>query len=76
MQRSVLDQGSAQFSVNRVTFCYPTVGQSVSNWGPWGKCSKSCDGEQMRTRTCTSSSDCEQRLEDRRECSSSSCFSK
>lgn len=54
---------------------HDVVGQSVSNWGPWGKCSKSCDGEQTRTRTCTSSSDCEQRLEDRRECSSSSCFS-
>lgn len=54
---------------------HEAIGQSLGNWGPWGECSKACDGEQTRTRACKFSSPCEQSLVDKRKCSSSSCFS-
>ena len=51
------------------------AGQSVSNWGAWGECSKDCDGEQTRTRQCIASTPCGT-LEDKRECSTNWCLSK
>ncbi|XP_020621583.1 uncharacterized protein LOC110059228 [Orbicella faveolata] len=50
-----------------------TAGQSVSNWGAWGECSKDCDGEQTRTRECITSTPCGT-LEDKRECSTNWCL--
>ncbi|KAL9965317.1 hypothetical protein ACROYT_G029102 [Oculina patagonica] len=52
-----------------------TAGQSVGNWGPWGECSKNCDGEQTRRRECTSSTSSCGTLEDKRECSTDWCLS-
>lgn len=55
-------------------FLFQTAaGQSVSNWGAWGECSKDCDGEQTRTRECIGSTLCG-KLEDKRECSTNWCF--
>lgn len=54
---------------------FAIAGQSVSNWGAWGECSKDCDGEQTRTRECIASTPCGT-LEDKRECSTNWCLSK
>jgi len=57
-----------------------TVGEKyVSSWSPWSKCSKDCDGIQIRTRKCIDlSAKCEEALEEERDCSnttwSTGCF--
>ena len=68
-------QFSCNYMIIILIIYFWIAGQSVSNWGAWGKCSKDCDGEQTRTRECIASTPCGT-LEDKRECSTNWCFSK
>lgn len=53
-----------------------TAGQNIGLWSKWSECSKTCNGEQTRTRKCALSlGKCEEKLEDKRECGQPSCFS-
>ena len=75
MKQLYTKQCSCNYMIIIITFYFWIAGQSVSNWGAWGECSKDCDGEQTRTRECFASTPCE-KLEDKRKCSTSRCFSK
>lgn len=65
---------------NAIIKCYFLAGEKyVSSWSPWSKCSKDCDGIQIRTRKCIDlSAKCEEALEEERDCSnttwSTGCF--